>query len=89
MEWLEHHNNDEKVLSVGVNTLTISNQRVTSTLVMPVQKGSRNYTCTINFDLSGKPNTTTAANIPDYKRSWTSAVFFNHEGSLGKVSYPF
>ncbi len=78
IEWTEQSDQGVKVLSVNVTT--VPNQRVTSTLVMEVQVGSRNYTCTAKFDLSGKPNTTTAANVPDYKQSWTSSIFIKHEG---------
>lgn len=87
MEWREHNRNDEKVLSMGVNTLTMSNQRVTSSLIMPAQKDRKNYTCTTKFDLGEKPKTTTATNVPEYKRSWAFSVFTRSKSSLGKVLY--
>jgi hypothetical protein len=36
-------------------------------------KGTK-YRCTIYFDISQKPNTATADNIPDYDFTWTSDV---------------
>ena|SRR6218665_383772 len=76
MEWKAH--NSTKVISIGVNTTTVPNQLVTSTLVIPVLNGSRSYTCTTKFDLSGKPPTTTSINVPDYNVSWTHfGTFFN------------
>ena len=84
IEWKEQ--SDQGVKFLSVNVTTVPNQRVTSTLVMEVQDGSRNYTCTAKFDLSGKPKTTTATNVPDYKRSWTSPIFIKHEGcSIGYI----
>lgn len=69
MEWKEHSNDGDEILSVGVNVVTIRNQSVTSTLAMKVQEGSRNYTCTTKFDISGKPSKTTASNVPNYTYS--------------------
>jgi len=74
MEWKEQRNDGEEVLSVGVNTVTVPNHRVTSTLVTKVQEGSRNYSCSTKFDISGKSPYTTATNIPDYNRVWTASV---------------
>lgn len=88
VEWKEQGSHDEKVISVGVNTSTVLNKRVTSTLVMTMQKGNRNYTCTTKFDISGKPSYAAAAaatNIPDHKESWTFAVFNQSEGVFGQI----
>lgn len=86
MQWKEHNKNGEGVLSVGVNTVTVPNQRVTGTLVMPVKKDSRYYTCTTKFDISGKPFHTTAVNVPDYNRVWTASVLPKTEGLFGQNS---
>ena len=84
IEWKEQSDHNVKILPVNITT--VPNQRVTSTLIMEVQDGSRNYACSAKFHLSGKPNTTTAGNVPDYKRSWTSPMFIKHEGcSFGHI----
>lgn len=80
MEWKEHSYDGEKVLSDGVNTTTISNQLVTSTLVVEVPKINRYYSCTTKFHINGKPRSTTAANVPDYNRVWTSSTMLKTEG---------
>lgn len=74
MEWKEQSNDGEKVLTLEVNTVTVPNQSVTSTVVMKVQKGIRNYTCTTKFAIGGKPLHTTATNVPDYNRVWTASL---------------
>lgn len=75
MEWKEHSSHGEKVILVGVHTTTVPNQLVTSALVMPVQKGRSNFTCTAKFDINGKPHSTTATNVPRDERSWTFSAF--------------
>jgi hypothetical protein len=74
MEWIEQSSHGVKVLSVGVNTITVPDQHVTSTLVLEMPESSRNYTCTTKFDIRGKKIYTTATNVPDYIRVWTSPV---------------
>lgn len=64
MEWKEHSIHGDKVLSVGINT-TKANQRVSSTLIIAVQMGSRNYTCATKFDISDRLRSTTATNVPE------------------------
>lgn len=85
MEWMEQSGQGERVLSVGVSTTTVPNKRVTSALIIPVQEGSRNYTCTTYFNITGKPRKTTARNIPDYIRKWTSSAFHKSQGPFGQI----
>src|SRR6218665_1726022 len=86
MEWKEHMSDGEIILSMGVNTVTVPNGRVTSSLVMGVQRGRRNFACTTKFDISGKPVRTTATNVPDYFRVWTASVLPTTEGLFGQNS---
>lgn len=64
MEWKEQSSHGEKVVSIGVDSTMDPDQRLTSTLVVPRQNGSRNYSCSAKFDFRGKPPKTNA-NIPD------------------------
>lgn len=81
-EWKEQTRQGEKVLSVGFNTLDL-NQRITSTLVMPVLNSSRNYSFIIKFGINGKPPMTSATNIPDDVSVWT---FVSSQGILMRYS---
>lgn len=81
MEWKEHSSHGEEVISVGVKTVTVPNQHVTSTLVMPMQEDSRSYTCTTKFDTSGKPRNT-ATNVPDYNRYWTYSALSKSQDQM-------
>lgn len=70
IEWKERSRHGEKLISNG-GTALVFNQFVTSTLILPKQKCRRNYTCIAKFDISGKPNATTATNAPDDIPIWT------------------
>lgn len=83
MEWKEHSIDGDKVLSVDINITTASN-RVSSTLVIPFQIGSREYTCTIKFNISDKPRNTTATNVPEDIRVHT---FTKSHGILVQLCY--
>lgn len=72
MDWKEHSIHGDKVLSVGIN-ITTANNRVSSTLVIPFEIGSREYTCAIKFNISDKPRNTTATNVPEDIRVHTFA----------------
>lgn len=85
MEWKERNSHDERVLSVGVNVVILPNERVTSTLVMEVQEGSRNYVCTTKFHINGKPHSTTATNVPHYNRIWMSSVLSKAPGMFDHI----
>src|SRR6218665_603987 len=85
MEWKEQTSHGEIVLSVGVNTITVPDERVTSSLVMEVQRGRRNFACTTKFDISGKPVRTTATNIPEYNKTWVSSMFPKSQGQYYSI----
>ena len=61
IKWQEQTDQDVKVFSVDVSTST---EHVTSTVVMPMQEGRRTYISSVTFNISGKPLSTTATNIP-------------------------